>query len=352
MAKVRVGLGLLLLWGALGVLGYRLGWQTRARHGQAALLHSAQAALHSEGGCASSATPGDGQLAGVLRIPQLGVTAPVEGGTADAVLNVAVGHVPGSAWPNQPGTTLLAAHDVSYFADIDQLSIGQSIDFVTPCDTYVYRVTQHRIVPAGSALYTSPANRLLILETCYPLNALFITSQRYLVTASLEKIEVRQSAVPTTAPPPQAPSVPAPPALAAQGLSLDDNEVLLGVLTLTGSPSSAWRQGPAPMADEAAVLAEYFAALRSAEQNQAGWWSVLAPNLSFDQAKPMQGARVGYSGSLMPTLETQGSTFVGASIAVNVSIEGGTNPGSYALSVQETVSGDQLEITQWNLRPL
>lgn len=282
---------------------------------------------------------------------QIGLTAPVEGGDDDAVLNVAVGHVPGSAWPNQPGTTLLAAHDVSYFADIDQLSVGQTVDFITPCDTYVYRITQHQVVAAGSPIYTSPANRLLILETCYPLNALFITSQRYLVTASLDKVEIRQSTVPTVVPAPAAPSVPAPPALVAQGLSLDDNEVLLGVLTLTGSPSSAWRQGPAPMADEAAALADYFAGLRTAEQNQAGWWSALAPNVSFDQAKPMQGARVRYSSSLMPTLETQGSNFVGATIAVNVSIDGGSEPGNYAVTVQETVSGDQLEITQWTLQP-
>jgi LPXTG-site transpeptidase (sortase) family protein len=282
----------------------------------------------------------------LVEAPEIGLTAPVEAGVDDAVLNVAVGHVPGSAWPNQPGTTLLAAHDVSYFSGIDQLAPDQQIQFTTPCDTYVYRVTGHQIVESGSPLYSSPSQSLLILETCYPLNALYFTSQRYLVTASLVRIKVQASTVPTQVAAPSAPVVPAPPPLAAEGLSLENNEVLLGVLNLAGTPSSQWRQGPAPLADEAAALTDFFGGLRSAEQNQPQWWSQLAPSVSFGTLQPLIGEQASYVGSLVPTLTVTGTQFTGATIDVSVVMQG-SEPGQYALHVVETVVGDTLEITQW-----
>lgn len=283
----------------------------------------------------------------LVEAPAIGLTAPVEAGVSDAVLNVAVGHVPGSSWPNEPGTTLLAAHDVSYFSGIDQLQPGQMIDLTTPCDTYVYRVTAHQIVAAGSPLSSSPSQTLLILETCYPLNALFLTSQRYLVIASLAKVLVQVRSVPTAVAQPTAPSVPAPAPLADQGLTLDDNPVQLGVLDLAGNPSSSWRQGPEPLADEAAALADYFGALRSAQQNQAQWWSQLAPNVPFSAAQPLVGSEFSYRGSLNPTLSVQGSALTGATIDVDIDAGG----RDYALQVVEAVVGGELEITQWELQP-
>ena len=128
---------------------------------------------------------------GLLEAPAIALQAPVLAGVDDNELNVAVGHVPASAWPGQPGTTILAAHDVTYFSAIDHLAIGQRVAFATPCRTYVFVVTGHQIVTSGSPVYSSPSQSLLVLETCYPLNALYITSQRYLVTAQFQGTEQR-----------------------------------------------------------------------------------------------------------------------------------------------------------------
>lgn len=284
----------------------------------------------------------------LVEAPAIGLSAPVEAGVDDAVLNVAVGHVPGSAWPNQPGTTLLAAHDVSYFSGIDQLADGAQLRFTTPCDTYVYKVTGHEIVAAGSPIYSNPAQTLLILETCYPLNALFITSQRFLVTASLVRVVVTHSSVPNSVEPPSSPTVPAPAPLAAQGLTLDNNEVQLGLLQFSGRPSSSWKEGPDPLADEAAALADYFGGLRSAEQDQPGWWSALAPGVPFTDAQPLIGATPRFLGSLTPTLDADGSTFTGATI--ELSMEAGGD--DYALTVTESVVANTVEITGWSMQPV
>jgi sortase A len=73
---------------------------------------------------------------------------------------------------------------VTWFSRIAQLRPGNEISYVTPCWTYSFTVTSHTIVAAGSPVYTTGA-ALLVLETCYPLDALYITSDRYLVYASL-----------------------------------------------------------------------------------------------------------------------------------------------------------------------
>jgi len=52
-----------------------------------------------------------GQLAGVLGIPTLGLSAPVEQGNDDAELSVAAGHAPASVWPGEHGTAVVLAHD-------------------------------------------------------------------------------------------------------------------------------------------------------------------------------------------------------------------------------------------------
>ncbi|MHB8682685.1 MAG: sortase domain-containing protein, partial [Acidimicrobiales bacterium] len=61
------------------------------------------------------------------------MTAPVEQGTGDAELNVAVGHADSTPWPGTPGTSVFLAHDVSYFALIANLQPGDVINYEANC---------------------------------------------------------------------------------------------------------------------------------------------------------------------------------------------------------------------------
>ncbi|HLG92851.1 MAG TPA: sortase, partial [Acidimicrobiales bacterium] len=108
---------------------------------------------------------------GLLEAASIGLRAPVLEGVGDQQLDVAVGHVPGSVWPGQAGTSVLVAHDVTYFSQVGQLSPGTTVDFVTPCATYVYAVAGHQVVTAGTPVYSNPDQFLLVLDTCYPPNA-------------------------------------------------------------------------------------------------------------------------------------------------------------------------------------
>lgn len=125
-----------------------------------------------------------GELIGRVVIPSLDLTAPLIQGTSLGILAHAAGHLTGSVLPGQTGTAVIAAHDVTYFHHIDALKPGQTIEVTTSQGYFTYKVTGHQVVTVG----TNVANTYypsLVLETCYPLNALTLVNHRYLVSAVL-----------------------------------------------------------------------------------------------------------------------------------------------------------------------
>ena len=315
-----------------------------------------QAPLGAAGGAGAwsaalgSAADGSGgqRSLGLLEASALGMVAPVLQGTGDSVLSDAVGHDPASPWPGQPGTTVLSAHDVTWFSRIAQLKPGDEIRYVTPCRTYAYKVTSHAVVTAGSPVYGSKTARL-VLDTCYPFDALFITSTRYLVYADLISSAPTHAmaARPGRWPPP---AVPAPARLAAQGLDLAHNPAPLGTLRLTGSPSRVWRQSSAPLQFEAAALAEYFGIIRSAAQQERAWWADLAPSLRVSAAGPLWGGQLkSYDSKLLTTLHVTGARPVKAMLTAWVTVTGPDGPGSYKLTVTETVRAGAVLVTRVRL---
>jgi sortase A len=315
-------------------------------HGRAAGGAAASAARQAPGPVGS----GGQQPDGLLEAPVLGLVAPVVEGTGDAVLDDAVGHDPESAWPGGQGTSVLSAHDVTWFSHIGQLKPGDEIRYVTPCRTATYKVTSHAIVKAGTPVYDTGAARL-VLDTCYPLNALYITATRYLLYATL--VGTAPTHALTVAPQSwRPPAVPAPAALAAQGLSLADNSAPLGTLRLTGSPAPAWAQSSAPLDFQAAALAAYFGIVRSAAQEKSTWWADLAPAVPVAAAKTLWGGRLSYDSALTVTLRAEGTRAASAKLTATVTATRPDIAGRYDLTVGETVKDGKLHVTQVQLKTI
>jgi sortase A len=181
-------LGVLLIWSAIGFTSYAVAWQAHKRHAQTVLLQSEHAAMakiaaRNHGAACLVSGQQTGQLSGILSIPSLNLKAPVEEGTDDAELNVAVGHDPQSVWPGVNGAAVFLAHDVSYFVHLNALKAGDVITYQTACNTVKFVVSSQQIVAAGSAV-SNTTNASLVLDTCYPPNALFFTPKRLLVRAT------------------------------------------------------------------------------------------------------------------------------------------------------------------------
>ena len=184
-----MGLGVLLVASAVTWQVRATLWTTHSNRVGASLIQKLERArakaTHSKGTavpCTTTASTGGPE--GLLIIPAIGLTAPVEEGTDDAQLNVAVGHVPDSVWPGTTGNTVLEAHDVSYFVNIDQLKPGDTIEYQTACTTYDYTVQSHQVIKQGATVYNTPTPTISLV-TCWPTNALWFTPTRYLVTAAM-----------------------------------------------------------------------------------------------------------------------------------------------------------------------
>ena len=123
----------------------------------------------------------------------------------------------------------------------------------------------------------------LVLDTCWPPNALFFTPDRLLIRATevgaatkgpnldpgAQFVKTVQATDYTTS---------APPPLQAQGLTLEQNEAPMGTMNLVNA-SVAFAQSPGPLSLEAAALETYFGGLHAGAQRQAAWWAAMAPGL-------------------------------------------------------------------------
>lgn len=365
--------GVALVWAALGAIGYIGGWQLHAHRAGGRLLAAARAQSRSarrepstaERPCVVQATR-DGQLAGVLEVPALHLSAPVEQGTGDPQLAVAVGHAPTSVWPGQSGTSVLLAHDVSYFVHLDQLRPGDRVVYRTACGASAFIVQGHRVVAQGTPI-PSAAAPALVLDTCYPPDALFFTTKRLLVWATetaagpggaMAVDHGRTSPRGSTGAHLGTPqtghvnyTVAAPPALVAQGLTLEQNEAPMGTMTLTGDPPASWVQSPGPMALEGAALEAYFGGLHAAAQEQPSWWAAIAaPGLVMPPAL-VGGRIIGHDAPLDVEIDTAGGAPSRVVLQTAVTVGGGPAPGTYDESVTVAVHGSTVRLGGWVLTP-
>jgi hypothetical protein len=73
-----------------------------------------------------------------------------------------------------------------------------------------------------------------------------------------------------------------PPSLAATGVTLQDNEVLLGKLHIQGNPAASIKQSPIPLDVSNLGIELYFAAMHAAAHYSTDptWWNDIAPQVA------------------------------------------------------------------------
>ena len=123
-------------------------------------------------------------LVGRVEAPRVGLSAMIGEGATSRVLRVAVGHVPGTAFPWEPGNVVLAAHRDTFFRRVGELRSGDIIQITVPGGEYRYRVTFTDIVNPGENWVLQPAaGAMLTLITCYPFHFVGAAPKRFVVRA-------------------------------------------------------------------------------------------------------------------------------------------------------------------------
>ncbi len=125
-------------------------------------------------------------IMGYIEIQKLGVMLPIYHGTAEEVLQIAVGHIEGSFLPvgGENTHTVLSGHrglpSAKLFTDLDKMQIGDTFSIKVLKDVLTYEVDQILTVLPDEldALNVVPGEDLCTLITCTPYG---INSHRLLV---------------------------------------------------------------------------------------------------------------------------------------------------------------------------
>jgi sortase A len=128
----------------------------------------------------------DGAIMGRLAIPRLHMRAMVREGDSDHTLSIALGHIPGTAFPGQIGNVGIAGHRDSLFRRLKDVAADDEITFETPHASYVYRVESTQIVkPDRIEVLKAGAAPELTLVTCFPFGYVGSAPDRFIVKARM-----------------------------------------------------------------------------------------------------------------------------------------------------------------------
>ena len=343
-----------LLFAAVFAASYAIAHQAHQRHAQAVLVQSERAAMakiaaQSHGASCQVAGVQPGQLSGILSIPALGLTAPVEEGTDDQELDVAIGHDPQSVWPGVSGAAVFLAHDVSYFVHLNVLKPGDAITYRTACNTVKFAVSGQQVVAAGSPV-SNTTGPSLVLDTCWPPNALFFTPDRLLVRAT--EIGGRDQGGPLGRRRPVHQDrqghrlhVVGPPVTAGAGADppaergADGHDAAGECVGLVRPVTGATLVGGGRARD----LLRRPARRRPAETT---WWSAIAPGVAMPPQ--LDGAAVtGHDAPLDVEIDSGGGSPTQVVLRTTVTLAGGSAPGEHAMTIVLPVHGTEVTIASW-----
>jgi sortase A len=130
------------------------------------------------------ASPEDGQLLGRLEIPRLGLSVMVVQGDRSGDLKRAIGHIPGTAFPGQPGNVGIAGHRDTFFRPLRDIRPNDNISLTYLGGTSHYRVVATKVVDPEDVQVLYPTGKdTLTLVTCFPFNYVGSAPRRFIVKA-------------------------------------------------------------------------------------------------------------------------------------------------------------------------
>jgi len=127
---------------------------------------------------------GGGTIVGRIEIPRIGLKSMILEGVSQRTLALAVGHVPGTALPGEPGNVGIAGHRDTFFRSLRGVQNGDTILLTTLTGSYEYRVKSYEVVtPRDTQVLASSPEPMLTLVTCYPFHYLGPAPERFIVHA-------------------------------------------------------------------------------------------------------------------------------------------------------------------------
>jgi sortase A len=121
---------------------------------------------------------------GRIEIARIGLDAAIREGIDAHTLNIAVGHVPGTARPGDRGNVVLTGHRDSFFRLLRKVRAGDTVRVLWDEGPVLYLVESTSVVDRDAIEVMHPtAGHTLTLITCYPFGFIGRAPQRFIVRA-------------------------------------------------------------------------------------------------------------------------------------------------------------------------
>lgn len=121
----------------------------------------------------------------VLRIPRLGLEAPVLPRSDEASLNRGLGWIKGMTRPGKRGNVGIAGHRDGFFRVLKDVTEGDVIEVETSDGSVEYLVTSTQVIEPEELHVLAPTeDPVLTLVTCYPFYFVGSAPQRFIVRAA------------------------------------------------------------------------------------------------------------------------------------------------------------------------
>jgi len=105
-------------------------------------------------------------------------------GVEEGTLHLAVGHIPGTSLPGQPGNVALAGHRDTFFRALRNIRKDDEITLTTLAGSYSYQVDSTKVVePEDTEVLDNGDGDILTLVTCYPFSFVGSAPRRFIVRA-------------------------------------------------------------------------------------------------------------------------------------------------------------------------
>jgi len=192
----------------------------------------------------------EGKFVASIRIPSIGLSKAVVEGTTVEALKKGPGHYTPTPLPGQPGNAAIAGHRTTYgapFGDLGNMKVGDQIDVTTRQGTFVYKMTERRIVlPSDETALAPTKDNRLTLTTCHPK---FSAAQRMIIVAMLAPGAKAAPAPTTTVKPAPTTTAPLKPGqtVAPTTQAPSTTTTILGDLDGANVSGTASPKGPAVM---------------------------------------------------------------------------------------------------------
>jgi sortase A len=133
---------------------------------------------------AKAQSSAEGSVIGRLAVLRLGVSTMVVEGAGARDLELAVGHIPGTAIPGEAGNAGIAGHRDTFFRPLRLIRKDDAISVTTSSGEYQYRVVSTEIVKPDDVRVLDPTKtEMLTLVTCYPFYFVGPAPRRFIVRA-------------------------------------------------------------------------------------------------------------------------------------------------------------------------